>query len=122
MQQALTNLLDNALDFCPVGGVLRVSAGSDSGVDSSDSSDSSEGQRISVRIFNQGEAIPDFALARVTERFFSLARPATGKKSTGLGLNFVQQVAALHCASLQLRNLAGGVEATLEFPCVHKVS
>ena len=40
------------------------------------------------RIRVDGEPIPDFALPRLTERFYSLPRPSTGRKSTGLGLNF----------------------------------
>jgi two-component system, OmpR family, sensor histidine kinase CreC len=107
LQQAFTNLLDNALDFCPQGGLLRVTAKLEFLAAAS---------CISVSIYNQGEPIPDFALARVTERFFSLARPNTGKKSTGLGLNFVQQVAGLHDANFHLRNTEQGVEALISFP------
>ncbi|MGV8397519.1 ATP-binding protein, partial [Pseudomonas aeruginosa] len=80
--QALANLLDNALDFTPPGGILRLLAEAD-------------GEGIALRLFNQGPAIPDYALARLTERFYSLPRPASGRKSTGLGLNFVAGVAQL---------------------------
>jgi len=45
------------------------------------------------------------ARARVFEKFFSLERPDTGKKSTGLGLNFVNEVAALHGGRIDLENL-----------------
>lgn len=103
LRQALNNLLDNALDFTPQTGVITLRTEQENG-------------RIILSIVNQGEPIPDFALARLTERFFSLPRPATGKKSTGLGLNFVQEVAALHNGSLALRNSSEGVIATLTFP------
>ena len=46
--------------------------------------------------------------------FFSLVRPATGKKSTGLGLNFVKEVALLHHGRVTLENRGQeGVRATL---------
>jgi two-component system sensor histidine kinase CreC len=103
LQQALSNLLDNALDFTPAGGLLRWTA-------------TACGEQVAVCLFNQGEAIPDYAMPRLSERFFSLPRPASGRKSTGLGLNFVQEVASLHDGSLQLVNVAAGVEARLRLP------
>lgn len=102
LRQALANLLDNALDFTPAGGLIRFSSESDD-------------NHLVVRLFNQGLAIPDYALPRLTERFYSLARPATGRKSTGLGLNFVQEVADLHDATLSIANVADGVEVSVRF-------
>ena len=102
LRQALSNLLDNALDFTPPGGLIRFACEAD-------------GESLQLRLFNQGAAIPDYALPRLTERFYSLARPATGRKSTGLGLNFVQEVAQLHGASLNIANVKGGVEVRLCF-------
>ncbi|TBU92881.1 two-component system sensor histidine kinase CreC [Phytopseudomonas dryadis] len=103
LRQTLANLLDNALDFTPPGGVIRFSMGV-------------QGEMLQLRLFNQGEAIPDYALPRLTERFYSLARPQGGRKSTGLGLNFVQEVVDLHGAELRIGNVEGGVEVCLSFP------
>ena len=103
LRQALANLLDNALDFTPAGGLIRFSAKARAG-------------QIELRLFNQAEAIPDYALARLSERFYSLPRPNGGRKSTGLGLNFVQEVAELHGGSLQIDNIEGGVEVLLKLP------
>jgi len=113
--QALTNLLDNALDFCVPSGALRINAGLER-VTAEQNAGANTEEAIVIRIYNEGEAIPDFALARLTERFFSLARPRTGKKSTGLGLNLVQEVTELHGAYFQLHNCAQGVEALMRFP------
>ncbi len=99
LRQALNNLLDNALDFSPAGGVLRLSL---------------DGQQLVL--FNQAEAIPEYALARLSERFYSLPRPGTGRKSTGLGLNFVEEVMQLHGGRLHIGNVDGGVEVRLWFP------
>ena len=103
LRQALANLLDNALDFSTPGGQLRFTA-------------QLQGSDVELALFNQGEAIPEYALPRLTERFYSLPRPASGRKSTGLGLNFVQEVALLHGGALALANVAGGVRASLRLP------
>jgi two-component system sensor histidine kinase CreC len=50
-------------------------------------------------------------------RFFSLHRPDSGKKSTGLGLNFVKEVATLHNGEIKLEKLPDrGVRAVLTLP------
>lgn len=103
LRQALSNFLDNALDFCLLGGRLMVSA-------------QPYGEHWKLCVFNTGPNIPDFALDRLTERFYSLARSSSGKKSTGLGLNFVQEVAKLHGGYVLVSNVEGGVEASLFLP------
>jgi two-component system, OmpR family, sensor histidine kinase CreC len=100
LHQALANLIDNALDFTLAGGEIVISS-------------REENTHITVAIHNAGERVPDYALTRVFERFYSLPRPDTGKKSTGLGLAFVREVANLHGGSIDLVNVAGGVEARL---------
>ncbi|MDA7088999.1 two-component system sensor histidine kinase CreC [Pseudomonas sp. SA3-5] len=100
LRQALANLLDNALDFTPSAGLIRFSA-------------KATGSRIELLLFNQGAAIPDYALTRLCERFYSLPRPGGGRKSTGLGLNFVQEVVQLHGGELQVGNVEGGVQVRL---------
>ncbi|MDP5210932.1 ATP-binding protein [Microbulbifer sp. 2205BS26-8] len=103
LRQALANLLDNALDFTPQEGLIRFTA-------------KRKEAHIELCLFNQGEAIPEYALERLTERFYSLPRPGSGRKSTGLGLNFVQEVAGLHGGALSVSNVEGGVEVRLNLP------
>jgi two-component system sensor histidine kinase CreC len=103
LQQALANLLDNALDFTPAGGQLRWTA-------------QLHGEQLELCLFNSAEAVPDYALLRLTERFYSLARPKTGRKSSGLALNFVQEVTSLHGGTLTVNNVPGGVEVRLRLP------
>jgi two-component system sensor histidine kinase CreC len=53
----------------------------------------------------------------VFEKFYSLARPHSKKKSTGLGLSFVKEIAELHHGRVTLANAAeGGAVATLSLP------
>lgn len=103
LRQALGNLLENALDFTPAQGLLRLSA-------------ERVGEQIEFRLFNQAEAIPDYALPRLSERFYSLPRPDSGRKSTGLGLNFVEEVVKLHGGAMSIGNVDGGVEVKLSLP------
>ncbi|MFI8396860.1 two-component system sensor histidine kinase CreC [Pseudomonas sp. NPDC078863] len=103
LRQALGNLLENALDFTPAQGLLRLSA-------------ERVGEQIEFRLFNQTTPIPDYALPRLTERFYSLPRPDSGRKSTGLGLNFVEEVVKLHGGGMRIGNVGGGVEVVLRLP------
>ncbi|RON42856.1 two-component system sensor histidine kinase CreC [Pseudomonas frederiksbergensis] len=103
LRQALGNLLENALDFTPVRGLLRFSA-------------ERVGEQVEFRLFNQAEAIPEYALPRLSERFYSLPRPDSGRKSTGLGLNFVEEVVKLHGGEMSIGNVEGGVEVILMLP------
>jgi len=103
LQQAITNLLDNAVRWTPHGGSIQLTA-------------AAQGARCEFRIQNTGPTIPDYALPRLTERFYSLPDPVSGQKGTGLGLNFVLEVALLHHGSFVIRNTPDGVAATLTLP------
>lgn len=101
---ALSNLLQNALEFSPMGGQVRVHAARD-------------GESVVLAVDDAGPGIPEFAKEKVFDRFFSLERPDTGRKSTGLGLNFVKEIAQLHHGYVSLENLPdGGLRATLRLP------
>ncbi len=100
LRQALGNLLENALDFTPPNGLLRFSA-------------ERVGEQIEIRLYNESAPIPEYALPRLSERFYSLPRPDSGRKSTGLGLNFVEEVVKLHGGSMHIGNVEGGVEVIL---------
>jgi two-component system, OmpR family, sensor histidine kinase CreC len=99
--QAIYNLLENALDFSPPNSEIKVTV-------------TEEHHQIKIQIKDQGTGIPDYALTKVFDKFYSLPRTTTGNKSTGLGLNFVQEVVKLHGGSVSLSNHPdGGVLATL---------
>lgn len=95
LEQALSNLLDNAIAFSPEGGEIAIAA-----------SRGEQGLRLGVR--DAGPGVPDYALDRLFEPFYSLPSPATGRKGTGLGLRFVKEVAELHGGRAGLENAAGG--------------
>ena len=104
LRQAISNLVDNAISFSPDGGEIHCDL-------------DQAHERQTLTIHNQGDSIPAYALSRVFERFYSLPRPGSDRKSTGLGLPFVQRVAQLHGGSIELTNAPqGGVSAKLRLP------
>ncbi|NJD06328.1 MAG: two-component system sensor histidine kinase CreC [Methylococcaceae bacterium] len=104
LRQALSNLLDNAIDFAPPASSVELTANATDGW-------------IEFAMRDHGPGIPDFAAERLFERFFSLPRPATGRKSTGIGLAFVREVALLHNGRIEVANAeGGGVLARLTLP------
>ena len=101
LRQAVSNLLDNAIAFSPAGGTISLSSRT---VD----------RHIEIQVADEGPGVPDYARDRVFERFYSLARPSTGLRSSGLGLPFVREVARLHGGEAELKSLEGsGALATL---------
>lgn len=103
LRQAIDNLIDNAINWTPAGGTVRIGG-------------QLNATTCELTVFNEGPSIPDYALPRLTERFYALPRPRTGRKSTGLGLSFVATVAALHGGAFNIGNTAEGVCATLSLP------
>ncbi|MBC7718460.1 MAG: HAMP domain-containing protein, partial [Chitinophagaceae bacterium] len=95
---ALSNLLENARSFAPVGSHITVHA---------------NGHSVSVR--DTGPGAPDYALAKLGERFFSTTRPDGISKGSGLGLAIVRQIMALHGGSVLIENAAPGLRVTLQF-------
>ncbi|HEY4247436.1 MAG TPA: two-component system sensor histidine kinase CreC [Lacunisphaera sp.] len=95
LREALVNLLQNALDFSPLDGVVKLSATIKAG-------------HLIFSVEDDGPGIPDYALTRVFERFYSLPRPGTSRKSTGLGLALVREIAHLHGGDAELRNKPSG--------------
>lgn len=104
---ALGNLLDNAIDFSPPGGAVRIGLTAAAG-----------GVALSVR--DHGPGVPAYALARLGERFYSTPRPGPagqpGRRGTGLGLAIVRQIMVLHDGRLDLADAAPGLRATLVLP------
>jgi len=104
LQRAVANLVLNAIEFSPRESSVTIDAQDVRG-------------KVELTVRDRGAGVPDYARDRVFEKFYSLARPDTGKKGTGLGLAFVREVAAMHGGSARLANHPdGGALATLTLP------
>lgn len=103
LRAAVTNLLENAIDFSPAGEevVIRLEA---------------DGAAV-LTIDDRGPGIPEFAVEKIFERFFSLRHLTATRKGTGLGLTLVREAAILHHGSVNLENQAdGGARARFQIP------
>ena len=110
LHRAVANLIANAIDFSPTGGVITVAL-------------VRHHRSVDLCVRDRGPGIPDYAEGKVFEKFYSLARPHTQKKSTGLGLSFVKEIAELHRGRVTLGNAADvGALAVLSLPVVESVA
>ncbi|PCJ22051.1 MAG: two-component system sensor histidine kinase CreC [Gammaproteobacteria bacterium] len=101
--QAVDNLLQNAIDFSLEGGKIFIQLNTEN--------------PLTLTVRDHGVGIPTYALEKLFDRFYSLARPDSHKKSSGLGLCFVAQITELHRGSINLQNNKDqGVTATLTLP------
>ena len=101
LRAAVTNLLENAIDFSPAGSTVDIVLQAD-GV---------------IAISDRGPGIPDYARDKVFERFYSLKHHARGRKGTGLGLTLVKEAAELHGGTVALEaRPEGGTTARLKLP------
>lgn len=104
LRSAVTNLLENAIDFSPPGStvdlVLRAGQG-----------------KAVITITDRGPGIPEYAREKIFERFYSLKHHSSGRKGTGLGLTLVKEAAELHGGTVALgAREGGGTVATLVLP------
>jgi len=105
LEQAIGNILNNALDFSPKSGTITIKA-------------SETNTSISIIVLDDGPGIPPHVLSKLFTRFFSVSRPDTGVRGNGLGLRFVRKIMKLHGGEVTLQNrfIQHGAEAKLRFP------
>ncbi len=94
LSKALANILKNAIEFSPDRGTVSVTA-------------AQADHTVAITVCDDGPGAPDYALGRLTERFYAVAKP-DGQKGSGLGLSFVKEIADLHGASLDIANRPNG--------------
>jgi PAS domain S-box-containing protein len=94
VEQALENLLANALQHAPVASVVRIESGLDG-----------DGPEAMVRctVEDEGPGLPEDGIARIFEPFFTRR-----KGGTGLGLSIVQRVVEAHGGRVMAGNREGG--------------
>jgi two-component system phosphate regulon sensor histidine kinase PhoR len=106
LDQAIANLVDNALRHTERGGRVELRA------------EASGEDRVRIAVRDTGCGIPPEDLDRVFERFFRVDR-ARGRRAggAGLGLALVKHVAAVHGGRVEVRSRVGeGSEFALVLP------
>jgi hypothetical protein len=102
IQQAVANLVDNAVKFSHAGDAVRIAG-------------SAMPAAVEIAVADQGPGIPEADRIRATERFFR-GEAARNTPGSGLGLALVQAVAQLHGGGLRLADAAPGLVAVITLP------
>ena len=95
LRAAVTNLLENAIDFSHSGSVVTIAT-------------EIAGNQVVLTIRDNGPGIPEYAREKIFERFYSLRHHTSKRKGTGLGLTLVRETAELHGGTIVLEAAEGG--------------
>ena len=111
LEQALVNLLDNAVKFNKPGGEVRIDARVDEGGAEKDG-------RIVISVSDTGAGIPSSDVPRIFERFYRVDRARSrAVGGTGLGLSIVKHVVERMDGAISVESRLGqGSTFTLSFP------
>ncbi len=95
LEQALINLIDNAVKYSDPGSLVRVEAGEEDG-------------QVVVKVTDQGVGIAKEHLPRLFERFYRVD-PSRSRKvgGTGLGLAIVKHIAQAHGGKVEVESTPG---------------
>lgn len=97
--QVFINLLKNAMDAMPSGGVIKISS-------------KVEGNKATVSITDQGIGIPPERLEKIGEPFFTLK-----EKGMGLGLTISHKIIQEHKGTIDFQSTENiGTKVTMTFP------
>ncbi len=95
MRQVAINLLANAVNFTPDGGIVRVSTRKD-------------GDHVVLEVTDQGPGVALEDHAQIFELFGQAGRPALGRPAgTGIGLHLVKRLVELHGGDVGLNSIPG---------------
>ncbi len=105
LEQAITNLLDNAIKYTEDGGKITVSG-------------TTEKNWIRLEVADTGIGIPAKDLPRIFERFYRVDKARSREMGgTGLGLAIVKHIMATHGGAVTVESkLGAGSKFTLLFP------
>jgi two-component system phosphate regulon sensor histidine kinase PhoR len=95
LQEAIYNLIDNAVKYSPAGGQITVRASRADG-------------RLSLSVSDNGAGIPARDLPRIFERFYRADKARHRELGgTGLGLSIVKHIAQLHGGQVEAESELG---------------
>lgn len=105
LEQAVINLVDNAIKYSDPGGMVRLTA-------EQDASD------VVIRVIDDGVGIEADHLPRLFERFYRVDKARSRKLGgTGLGLSIVKHIVQAHAGSISVESAPGvGSTFTIRLP------
>lgn len=105
--QVVYNLVDNAVKFCPVGGVLALTI-------------QEGGSKAYVSVANDGPTIPPEELPLVFDRFHKIDKSRSqNRDSWGLGLYIVKTIVGAHGEDISVTSRNGRTSFTFTMPLVN---
>ncbi len=103
LEQVVTNLLDNAIQYTPAGSPIEIRA-------------RREEDAVRVAVVDHGPGLPPGTEQRVFEKFFR-ANPKSGRRGIGLGLTICRGIVEAHGGKIVAANRpAGGAEFSFTLP------
>jgi signal transduction histidine kinase len=105
LKQVWINLIDNAVKFSPVGGIVKVSM-------------ETHGKMIAVKVSNEGD-IPPESRPRVFNKFYQADESHAGE-GNGIGLSVVKRIVELHEGEVMLECEGGIVSFEVCLPMKRK--
>jgi len=105
LEQVVTNILSNSIEFTPQGGSVDVTLGE-------------QGQWVTVTISDTGIGIPESDLPRVFDRFYRVDKARSRRMGgTGLGLSIAKEIVQAHGGTIQVRSAPRrGTSVTINLP------
>ena len=105
MEQAIANIVDNALRYTPRGGRITLRSTADDG-------------HVQLSVHNTGSVIPPEAMPHLFERFFQVdAARARADGNTGLGLAITREIVEAHDGEIEVNSNAQlGTEFVISVP------
>ncbi len=104
LREVVDNLATNVLRYCPNGKAVRVTL-------------TQEGDMACLRVYNEGEPIPEDDLPHLWEPFYRVDRSRSRQSGgTGLGLAIVRATVAAHGGTCTVENVPGGVAFGVRLP------
>lgn len=95
IEEVFSNLITNAINYSPEGGVVTVSA-------------SCLNDNIDIRVSDTGVGIPETELPKIFDKFYRVKDPKTRKvMGTGLGLSIVKGIIAAHNGTIDVESTPG---------------
>ncbi|MGL4239718.1 MAG: stimulus-sensing domain-containing protein, partial [Beijerinckiaceae bacterium] len=113
--QVLNNLVDNARSFAPEGTTINVRV-------------ARKGNEVLLEVDDEGPGVPEHALERIFERFYTDRPPEQGfGQNSGLGLSISRQIVEAHRGTISVENrpppkagapdrTSGGARFTVRLP------
>lgn len=108
--QVLGILLDNAINYAPLGTSIELGAADD-------------GKQFEFYVIDHGPGIPDAEKGKVFERFYRGDPSRTDKNHYGLGLCIAKEIIKLHDGNIEITDTpGGGCTFTISLPIERKLT